>query len=240
MIAFQWVVSPDRRVLKRLMGLLRQGDSRTAYALAGEALAGSLLGNVDLPREADELADAMIGSMMLVEAAEPYDEDPERRVQLALSTAVLSVVRPHTARACDGVISVWMGLGIGSAHRVDDPYTMAARVLLHLFLGDSEAAAEAVDALVDIDRTGVGGVLHDWTVARLQNHGQDREAQCFHALRVSLAGAPGGGQSAALVVLGAAVLNAQAFRPRSEVLPWLSAVADDVFANGTTRRSMAV
>jgi hypothetical protein len=241
MRAFDWVVCPDARVLRMLVGRLRQGDARTAFATAGEALAGSVLSNCQdgaVLEESRALADAMVGSLMLVEAATSTCEEPDRRCRLAMATTVLSVARPHAARACDGVVSLWIGSGIGSPRRMSDPYALAARVLLALLVDDAEGAADCADALNRARPLSVTGVLHDWTVARLQHHGAEREAQCFHHLRVAMAGTAGEGVGAALLLVGAVVAVQQAGQPRARVRAWLEGVAADVERAGTTRRAV--
>lgn len=208
MTAFGRVVCPDRRMLGRLVQILRSRDEHPAYSVAGEALANALLASSpgSLPVEAEQLADAMLGSLLRVTSATADAEDADRRVRLAMATAVVAATRPHAALACHQAIGTWMGMGIGSPLRHENTYALAARVLLSLWLDDKDAAAEAINALVEIDRTGISGVLHDWVVARLQGHGAEREARCFEALRLSVAFAPGGGDGAALVVLAAAVV----------------------------------
>lgn len=240
MRAFRWVMHPASRVLDRLTALLRNGDSRTAFVTGGEALAAGLLatrGGIAPSLSATQLADAMVGSLLIVDRGTADDEDADRRVRLALATTVLSVARPHTARFCDGIVSIWLGLGLGSVRKMENPYALAGRVLLALLRNDADDASDAVDALIDIDRTGVGGILHDWVVARLQGHGNVREAACFHALRLSLSQTPGGGEGAALLIVGAAVVVERAGRPRSAVLDWLDAIAEDVETLGTTARA---
>lgn len=241
MIAFEWVVSPDKRVMQRLVGLLRQTDSRRAYATAGEALATALLASKpgDLSEEARQLADAMLGSLLLVQRA-AHDDEPEDRVRLALATAVLSVVRPHTESVCDSAIGAWIGFGIGSPRRMqDEPEALAARVLLALLVGDADHAAEAVDVLVDVDRSRIAGILYDWVVARIQGHGRDREAQCFHALRLALSHVSGEGYGAALIVVGAMIVHRTARLDRGAVARWLDRVATEVVQHGTTSISAA-
>jgi hypothetical protein len=208
MTAFGRVVCPDRRMLGRLVQILRSRDEHPAYSVAGEALANAILASSpgELPVEAEQLADAMLGSLLRVTAETADAEDADRRVRLAMATAVVAAARPHAALACHQAIGTWMGTGIGSPLRQRHTYALAARVLLSLWLNDRDAAAEATNALVEFDRTGLSGVLHDWVVARLQGHGAEREAQCFEALRLSMAFAPGGGDGAALVVLAAAVV----------------------------------
>jgi hypothetical protein len=238
MRGFHGYAIPDPRLQKRLMSQLRSGDARSAFLAGGEAIAASIFAtrpNGTLLSCTHELADAMLGSMLVLDRS-GSDEEPDRRVRFALAATSLSVMRPHAARACDHAVANAMGMSLGPAWSMDNSYTLAGRVLLSLLLDDALSASEAVDALVDRDRAGAAGVLVDWTVARTQRHGAAREAQCFHHLRLSLALTPGGGDGAALLMAGAAVVGNIGRRPRSDVLPWLDGVALDLDAMGTTRR----
>lgn len=240
MSAFAWIVTPDRRLLRRLVQLLRSRDERSTYCVAGEALANALLASRPEPLSADaeQLADAMVGSLLIVHAATADAEDADRRVRLAMSAAVVAAARPHTATACADAMSVWIGTGIGSPRRHESGYALAARVLLSLWIGDVDTAAVAVDALLDIDRTGVAGVLHDWVVARVQGHGVERESRCFDHLRLSLSQSPGGGHGAALIVLAAAVVVRRAGLPMRDIAAWLDQAAHVEIIDAPERRQM--
>lgn len=227
MTAFGWIISPDRRLLGRLVQLLRTREGKGAFTTAGEALANSLLASRPMPLsvEAEQLADAMVGSLLLVNAATADAEEPDRRVRLAVATIAMAVARPHTAAAAYHAVTTWVGTGIGCPRRQDNPYALACRVLLALWLDDNDTAANAIDTLVERDHTGVAGVLHDWVVARIQGHGADREAQCFDHLRLSLSQTPGGGDGAGLLLLAAAVVVDRMDRPLREVRSWLDGIA---------------
>lgn len=240
MSAFAWIVTPDRRLLGRLVQLLRTKDERSTYCVGGEALANALLASngAPLPIEAEQLADAMVGSLLIVHAATADAEDADRRVRLAMSAAVVAAVRPHTATACADAMRLWLGYGIGSPRRHENGYALAARVLLSLWLDDADSAAEAVDALLEIDRTGTAGVLHDWVVARVQGHGVARETQCFDHLRLSLSQSPGGGHGAALIVLAGAVVVRRAGLPIRDLRAWLDHPAGAQIAEPALRQMM--
>ncbi len=228
------VTTPDHRIMERLAGLIRRGAGVTPFITAGHALANAIVasrGFGQLPRWADDLADAMVGSLILVQQRSQVDSCPDRRVQLATAAAVLAMVRPRLERVCDGAITTWLGFGMAPAHCHDDATQLAARTLHFLRLDDTDAAADAVDALVDHGGVAAGMVLHDWTVSRVQGHGLSREVQCFHNLRLALNGA---GNTASLQLLASLVVLRRAGRDGSEALHWLDQVATEIRVEGTS------
>lgn len=221
MFALDRIVCPERRLLSRLVSILRSTEERPAFPVAGEALASAMISSLPdgAPDEAEHIADSMVGALLRVQDAEAGDAD--RRVRCALGASVLAIARPHTRRACEEAAAKWMGFGLGSPNHHRDEYALAARVLLALWLGDTDGAADAVYALSEDDRLGVSGVLHDWVVARRQGHGPSREAACFeHFL---LAFSPRQGDGAAIVLLAAAVAARRAGRDLGGAIDLLNA-----------------
>jgi hypothetical protein len=165
----------------------------------------------------------MVGSLVRVQAETLETCEPGLRLRLALAAVALSVSRPGRAAACDVATGTWLSWDLGPERWIEDERLAAGRVLLFLFLGDDEAACDAVADLGDRFPDGLGLVLRDWVVARVQRHGVERETGCFHHFRLlgSLASAP------LLLVAGAAALARHAGRSRREVLGWLDDVALD-------------
>lgn len=81
-----------------------------------------------------------------------------------------------------------------------DGFAYEFRALVALGTNDVEGAVVAVEGLIAHDEFGIGGVMHDWTVACRQRHGAAREAQCFDHLRVALTRAAAHDQRAHLVL----------------------------------------
>ena len=251
MRTFEWVMSPEPRVLARIQAVLRRArtsavtserrpGTHAAFITGGQALAAAILAHRpggELPAAAEELADVMVGELLLVQAASAGDGDADRRVRMAMAVEVLSLIRPQFARVCDPVAHLWTSTGLGAARGMDDPQVLVGRVLLALLRGDLDDAADSVEALADVDHEGVAGVMHDWTVACVQGHGPAREATCFHALRDAISRLTSHGDGPTLVLLAALVLLDRAHRPRTDVIRWLDGVVAEVQAIGTTRRA---
>jgi hypothetical protein len=108
-----------------------------------------------------------------------------------------------------------------------DPATLAARTLLALFVDDVAQAEASVAQLGPREYAGVGGPLHDWTVARRQRHGGGREVECFHNLRLAIAQIRHDSRPA-LVLLAALVAWSRLDTPRARLLAWLDELALEV------------
>jgi hypothetical protein len=173
------------------------------------------------------------GSLLRVLGTTLDDARAAERVSLALAAVVLTVARPHTAGVLDGATDAWLGWTPERATARHGAAVLAPWTLLNLFRGDVEGAADCAHALCDADQGGMGLILHDWTVARIQGHGPNREAQCFHALRAVMPRSEGHGPG--LLVSAAATAVAVAELPRRNVLPWLDEVANEVARRGTAR-----
>ncbi len=238
MTPFGMVATPDERLMQRLVGLLRRGAGATPFITAGHALTNAVMatrGIGDLPDWAEDLADAMVGALILVQQRTQGLENADIRVELATAAAVLGVVRPRVAPVCRGAITVWLGFGMPPARWQNDPNQLAARTLLFLALDDTDAAIKSIDALLEFGGAPANGVLHDWTVSRVQRHGPSREAQCFHNLRLALMGYP----SATLQLLAAIVVMERMGRGCGDALGWLDQVAVDIRDAGTSCRASA-
>jgi hypothetical protein len=224
---------PDARLMARLAIQVRFGDRIGAFMAGGDALALAALasaGGQSLPGWAHDLADAMVGALLLVEDHTIDDASAHDRLRLSSAALVLSVLRPRAACATDGAISLWMNWGMGTPRCADDAQDLLRWTLLRLFVGDLDGAVEAVHELVDREPSGAGMALYDWVVARVQSHGQARERECFGHLRTLLAA--DGSLDPALLVVAATVLNQAGPMRRDKVLPWLDGQAD-----GHARRS---
>lgn len=216
---------PDPRLMRRLVEQLRTHDRVAAFEAAGEALAVALLGTPSgepLPTWVDELADAMVGALLLVEDATIDQAGPEQRLRLATAAIVLSTVRPRASCATDAAVSMWVGWGTGTPRCLRFQSSLLQWTLLRLFLGDLDGAAEAVHVLLDRDTSGPGWVLHDWVVSSLQGHGLKRQEMCFQHLRTVFAASHGDAHPSLLIV-AAVILNQLGPMLRGEVLPWLHA-----------------
>jgi hypothetical protein len=204
--------APDSRLLGRLCRLIRHDRvGSRAYVVGGEALGAVILSGTASSESALQLADAMIGEIMLVEAATADCEDADTRARLAMATAMISVLRPHVAAQADASISVWLGCGIGSPRRMHDPEAIFGRALLAMRIGNLDDAVACLDVLFERFPTFEGvGVLQDWLVARIGGHGGDRETGCVENLAFVLRDHP------QLVVLAAMVAEIAA--PREQVI----------------------
>jgi len=216
-------------VLRSYVLVGRAGSPR-AFADAGQTLAAAILasrGGGPLPRWAEDLADAMARALMLVQARTVEETDADFRVRLATSAVVLSLVRPDLESACDGAVRVWTGLGLSDVSFMTDPATLAARALLALFVDDVTGAEASVAQLGPQEYAGIGGPLHDWVVVRRQRHGGGREVECFHNLRLAIAGVRHESRPA-LILVAALVAWARLDVPRSRLLVWLDELALEV------------
>lgn len=204
--------APDSRLLARLWRLIRHDRvGSRAYVVGGEALGAVILSGARPSEAALQLADAMIGELMLIEAATADCEDADTRVRLAAATAMISVLRPHVAAQADASISVWIGCGVGGPRRMRDPEAIFARSLLAMRVGNLDDAVACLDVLFERFPSFDGvGVLQDWLVARIGGHGPEREIGCVENLTFVLGNHP------QLVVLAALVSENGA--PRGEVI----------------------
>lgn len=228
--------TPDPRLIERLTTQIRSRDGASAAWIAGgHALALGLLGAVDqggeLPAWAADLADTMVGSLLRVLERSVNDADVATRVELGAAAAVLSIARPHCTSVLDGAVDAWIHWTPEGPEAHHDEATLATWTLLHLLRDHPDCAAEAAWALGQRS-SGLGLLLHDWVVARLQEHGAEREGQCFHALRAALGTAQPG-----VVLLAAAVATQAAGLRRRSTLPWLDRVAAQVRDHGTSSLS---
>lgn len=227
MNAFGCDCEPDPRIMDRLTWMVRRQARPRAFATAGAAVAQIVMvtrAERPLPEWAHHMADAMVGALVVTQARSRGEEDPERLVQLATAAAVLSLVRPRFARACDSAIASWMGAGLGEPDDMCDSNLLVARTLLALFLDDLEQAADCIDLLMHQEPGGPGWALHDWLVARRADLGPARETECWHNLRVSLADACPECRPP-VVLLATLTLWARLGVPRSRAMLWLDEVA---------------
>ncbi len=217
---------PDPRVMARLMIQLRFGDRDgriRAFKAAGDALAIAILasrGGREMPEWADPLAKYMVGALLFVEDDTIDTAPASERLRLSIAAITLSVVQPHTSSAVDGAVSLWMNWGMGTPRCADSQACLLRWTLLRMFLDDIDGAAEAVHALLDVTQHGPALVLHDWVVARRQQHGASREAQCWRNLWTLLGSDPLQTHPG-LLVCAAVVVNQAGPMRRGEVLTWL-------------------
>ncbi|MBW2256455.1 MAG: hypothetical protein JRI25_17930 [Deltaproteobacteria bacterium] len=217
-------------IVMRSCALVGRVGSPRAFAAAGEAIAGAIQasrGAGPLPQWAEDLADAMASALMLVQARTVEETDADFRVRLATSVAVLSLVRPGMESGCDGAVRVWTGLGMSEISFMTDPAALAARALLALFVDDVAQAEASVAQLGVQEYAGIGGPLHDWTVARRQRHGGGREVECFHNLRLAI-GQFRHESRPALILLAGLVAWSRLDVPRARLLAWLDELALEV------------
>jgi hypothetical protein len=104
---------------------------------------------------------------------------------------------------------------------------------MSLLREDLDTAAAASHALGQHPHSVIAGVIHDWTVARIQHHGPHRETQCFHALRTALA--TENVQHPGLMVLAASVVVHVSGGPRSDVAVFISQLTHEKRHEGTAR-----
>ncbi len=230
-------IQPDIRLMQRLIDQIRSPACTTsAWASAGEALALAILNASDvnrLPVWAEDLADTMVGALLRILERSEAESPPDERVALAVAAITLSIARPHTAVMIDSAVDAWLDWRIGRPTVQTPPATLSAWTLLHLFRRDTDSAAETVTALLDRQPHGVGLILHDWTVACIQSHGPEREAQNFHHLRAVLP--PSSGLAPGLLLVAAATATQAANLPRARVMIWLREVASELASDGTAR-----
>ena len=228
---------PDIRLMQRLINQIRSPHcTPSAWVSAGEALALAILNTRDvnrLPLWADDLADTMVGALLRILDRSVNDSSDDQRVALAVAAVTLSIARPHTTVMTDAAVAAWLGWGIGRPGKENDPAVLAAWTQLHLFRRDTDGAAETVTTLLDRQPHGVGLILHDWTVACIQSHGPEREAQNFHHLRAVLPLTSSLGPGFLLVA--AATATQAALLPRARVMTWLREVASELASDGTAR-----
>ncbi len=218
MSVFKSVRAGDCAAMDRAAVALRHSNSPEGFAQAGALLAPVVLR--EEPTEAsDRLASAMLGSLMLVEAQD-WRCDPQERVACSLAAAALAMYRPHAARACELAIGRWMGMGIGSPQRLHTDFELSARVLLGLWRDDPQDAAETLEQIA-VGKGVLLGVLCDWLVARIQQHGVARELQCFDHLRLGAGTSP---PFSGLMVLGLAVVSRRAGISPEFAVPWFEGV----------------
>ena len=229
---------PDPRLMERLTGRIRSRDgSAASWRSGGEALALAILTSrglqSSLPLWASDLADTMVGSTLRVLDNSVDHASVKDRVALGLAAATLSVARPHCTRVLDGAVDAWIGWTPEGPEVEHGEDVLAAWTMLHLMRGNTDAAAECAHVLCDADNTGVGLILHDWVVARIQGHGSQRELQSFHALRAVLSTT--GGFRPGLLIAAAATTTRVTGMKRRTTLEWLDRIALDLAADGTSR-----
>jgi len=232
---------PDADRMDRLRRRLRSRDSRAqAFIASGEAMALAILARPDepveaqglapLPQWAEDLADGMVGSLLLVVDDTVDDASPAERVRLSIAAAVLSVVRPRAESGCDAAVDTWMGWGGSEPTAETDDATLFGWVLLCLLRRNGPAALRAVRAFSGDD--GVGLILQDWTMSVLLSEPLLREAQSFHQLRTHLAHE---GARPSHLLLAALVVQTGAGLGRHGVSRWLDAIAAELATTGTSR-----
>ena len=224
---------PDPRVMQRLQRRVRQSHGGRAFMAGGEALAMGILasrGDGPLPRWADELADSMVGALLLVCDQTMDEATRDERVRLSIAAAVVSALRPHTQSACDAAIDGWMGWGVGDPRPDDTDDTLVGWALLSLLRRDGVGAEQAVLCLSGDN--GVGLILQDWANHVLAEDPIYREARCFHYLRVHMGHFDA--RPTQLLVAALVIQSSSGLR-RSGVLRWLDRVAEELATEGTSR-----
>lgn len=235
------IAAPDPRLAARLVGALRQAPAPATFIAGGQALSvAALLHSAEgrTPSWAGNITAAMTGALILVQYRAEALEDDDVLVALASAAAQLAVTRPALWGPVQSALHDWLGR-LGPVQPDTPASVLAARVLLLLLIDDGEGAAETVDRLVDRAEPHVGWLLHDWVVARLQNHGPGREVAAWHNLRVALAHAGPHRDSAMLLVLGALVAAHRAGHGPTVVGTWLAEVAAEVRSEGTSSRTLS-
>ena len=167
-----------------------------------------------MPSWALDLAKVMSGSVLRVRLALP--DHPVARIRVASAATVLALVRPTSVPQCRALSSICLGPELGPARWMDNGEALAQRTLLHLLLGQSERAAEAVRRLAT-RHDDAGLPLHDWVVARIHQHGSHRELGAFRHLKTSLKSAPPE-HAAFMSLLGTATLARRLGMPVVESL----------------------
>ncbi|MBT3220709.1 MAG: hypothetical protein HN348_16605 [Proteobacteria bacterium] len=215
----QW---PDPRLMQRLMWRVRQDASAASFIAAGDAL-GLVLGtrsNRPLPMWTQQLANSAVGSILRVQDTTMDHASPLDRIRLSRAAAILSIICPRASAGCDAAISTWMGWGTMPFTAWDgktDGNILPTQILLAMFLDDLEQAMGCVNVLLDCEPNGLGLLMHDWVIARLQGHGQARDAQCFHHLWLTLRHS-GNHVDSVLVVLAALVQHTHSAPNREALL----------------------
>ena len=233
---------PDARLMARLGEQVRAGGNVTPFIRAGQALASVIIGSREageLPSWVGSLADALGSTLAIVARRTQAHESADLRIELATTAVALSVVRPDLADVCHDAITTWLTDGATGALHHHRPHLLAARTLHHLLLDHTQQASATVEALLTFEGATAGSVLYDWTVSRAQHHGVNREAQCFHYLRLALASSDPACARAGLQLLAAAAIVRRSGHPLSYVLPWLHTVACDIEQVGTSSLSAA-
>lgn len=228
---------PDGRLMERLVSRIRSRDGSAASWIAGgEALAMGLLlasRTGELPLWASDLADTMVGSLLRVLDRSLDEATVDERIGLSLGAVVLSVARPHCTSVLDGAVDAWLGWTPEREGPQHGEHALSAWTLLHLLRDNLDGAAHTAWTLAEVDRTGLGMILHDWSVARIQTGDAGREVQCFHAFRTALARLD---QDAPTLLIAAAAVAVKAGEGRRrEVLPWLRDISLELERDGTAR-----
>ena len=206
---------------------LRQGASGASFVAAGDALT-LLLGtrcSRPLPDWSLQLANAAVGSLLRVQDMTMDQAEPLERIQLSRAAAILSILCPRASAGCDAAISTWMGWDTMPVEATEgNGNVVPTQALLAMFLNDLEQARDCVSLLLDDESNGVGLVLHDWVIARLQGHGQARDAQCFHHFWLSLRRPERHAADPGLMVLAALVHHTCCSPNRQNLLPWMAEI----------------
>ena len=220
--------------MERLIARVRFSTHAGPYLAAGDALGAALAtaGPGGLPQWANDLADAMVGGLLRVQDETMDHAEAGDRVRLAYAAALLSIVRPRASAACDAAIGVWLGWGIGTPSAMAGTDGLAQRALLAMFVEDLDQASACVDELLVRDPDGVGFLLHDWVVARLQGHGTVRDGQCFDHLRISVVCGGAAGVQPGWIALAFLVHASLSSRNRQEMLPVVISLEPSERASG--------
>jgi hypothetical protein len=150
---------------------------------AGRTLAGALAADEPASGPALRLAMAMHRALS---ALSPTDldavghTDADTRIHLAAAAALMAIVHPPSEPAAAAAILLWRGPGIGSPHRMVDPAMLVARLLFAFRENEIEEAVRCLDDLFErFPGFPTSGALQDLLVARLQDHGAERERACL-------------------------------------------------------------
>ena len=222
----QW---PDPRLMQRLMWRVRQDASAASFVAAGDALALVLgtRGGHPLPIWTQQLANSAVGSLLRVQDTTMDHASPLERIRLSRAAAILSIICPRASAGCDAAISTWMGWGtmpFEAWERTTERNVIETQILLAMFLDDLDQAMGCVNVLLDCEPNGVGLVMHDWVIARLQGHGRARDTQCFNHLWLALRCSNGQVANSALTVLAALVHHTHSPPNREQLLQWMEEI----------------
>lgn len=157
------------------------GFSTWRFILGGDVLARAILEGNTAFVPTRRLAQAM--AMMARHGVRPDTILPDMRVRLCLSALLMAQVLPETAADAEACVTEWRGPGIGCPSRMHDPEALLGRILLSLRANEVDDAVQALTHLADrFPEFPSVGAAYDLVVARVQDHGAEREASCLRNL----------------------------------------------------------